>query len=195
MVVADAVAEGRYPEARHALHQAGGEPAETAIAERRVGFGAAHPVEIDPEIAERGGDGFGQPQILDDIGEQAADQEFERQIIDVLLALGAAGAVDRQPAMDDPVAQGERGGDEPVARGRAVAVLADRERQLGENARLERLDIGLRRRDIGDRGRVAAAGIAEHQTKIGQVFGHGINVRASAGPESARRDRFVRDDK
>ena len=56
MIVADAVAEGRDPEARHALHQAGGEPAETAIAERGIGFGAAHPVEIDAEIAERRGD-------------------------------------------------------------------------------------------------------------------------------------------
>ena len=181
MIVADAVAEGRYAEARHALHQARGEPAETAIAERRVGLGAAHPVKIDAEIAERGGDRVGQPQILDNIGEQAADQELQRQIVNVFLALGAAGAVYRQPAMDNPIAQGERGGDEPVARGRAVAVLADREGQLGEHARLERLDIDLRHRFIGNRSRVAAAGSAVHRTKIGKVFGHRINVLASTG--------------
>ena len=57
VVVADAVAAGRDAEARHALHQAGGKAAETAIAERGVGLGAAHPVEVDAEIAERGGDG------------------------------------------------------------------------------------------------------------------------------------------
>src|SRR3954449_9626109 len=48
VIVADAVAEGRDPAARHALHQTGSEPAETAITERGIGFGAAHPVEIDP---------------------------------------------------------------------------------------------------------------------------------------------------
>ena len=130
MIVADAVAAGRDAEARHALHQAGGEPAEAAIAERGVGLGAAHPVEIDAEIAERRPHRLGQPQILDDIGEQPADQEFERQVVDVLAPLGVAGAVDREPAMDDPVAQRQRGRDEPVARGRGVAVLADRRASL-----------------------------------------------------------------
>src|SRR6185312_4657000 len=48
-IVADAVAAGGNAEARHALHQTGGEPAETAIAERRVGLRLAHLLEIDAE--------------------------------------------------------------------------------------------------------------------------------------------------
>ena len=180
------------PRRRHALHEAGGEPAEAAIAERRVGLGATHPVEIDAEIAERGGDGLGQPQIADDIGEQPADQEFQRQVIDVLAALGVAGAVDREPAMDDAVAHRQRRRDEPVAVGGAVAVLADRQRQLGEHARLERLDIG--RLSPGYRGSGPTSPRPELpniEPKSGRSLGMGINVRASAGPGSARRDRVV----
>ena len=54
VIVADAVAVGGDPEARHALHEAGGEPAEAAVAERRVGLGGSQPVEVHAEIAERG---------------------------------------------------------------------------------------------------------------------------------------------
>src|SRR5205814_8641571 len=63
VIVADAVAARRDAEARHALHQAGGEAPEAAIAERGIGFGAAHAVEIDPKIAERRLDDFGHAQV------------------------------------------------------------------------------------------------------------------------------------
>src|SRR5437763_5485602 len=52
MVIADSVTAAGDAEARHAFHKARGEPPETAIAERGVGFGAAHPVRIDAEVAE-----------------------------------------------------------------------------------------------------------------------------------------------
>ncbi len=152
MIVTDAITKGRDAEARHAFHQAGCEPAEAAIAERCVGLGAAHLVEIDAEIAERGPDRLGHPQILDDVGEQPPDQEFERHVIDVLAPFGVAGAVDRQPAMHDPVAQGECGRDEPVARGCGVAVLANRQRQFGEHVGLEGVDVLFTRRGVEDRG-------------------------------------------
>src|SRR6185437_14973210 len=83
-IVTDAVAAGGDAEARHAFHQTGREPAQPAIAERRVRLGLAHLLEVDAEIAERRLDDRAQPQILDDIGEEAADQEFQRQIIDPL---------------------------------------------------------------------------------------------------------------
>ena len=118
VVVADAVAVGRDAEARHALHEAGGEPAEAAIAERRVGLGRAQAVGIDAEVAERGARDVGEAEIAEHIGEQPADQEFERQIVDALAALRVARALGGEPAMDDPVADGVRGRDEPVAIGR-----------------------------------------------------------------------------
>src|SRR5204863_1443256 len=106
VVVTDAVAARRDAEARHALHQAGGEPPQSAIAERGVRLGAAHAVEIDAEIAERRLDDLGHAEVLDDVGEQPPDQEFEREVIDALAAAGVTGAVDREPAMDNAVAQG-----------------------------------------------------------------------------------------
>src|SRR6516164_10680209 len=42
VIIADAVAVCRDPKARHAFDKAGGEAAETAVAQRPVGFGAAH---------------------------------------------------------------------------------------------------------------------------------------------------------
>ena len=137
VVIADPVAAGGDAEARHALHKAGGEPPETAIAERRVGFGAAHPVGVDAEIAERNPDEFAASQIADHVVEQPPDQKFQRHVIDALAALRAAEAIDREPAVDDAVAQRERRRDKPIPVGRARGILADRQGQLGEHRRLE----------------------------------------------------------
>src|SRR5690349_7188437 len=98
MVIADPVTAAGNAEARHALHKAGGQPTETAIAEGRIGFGVAHPARIDTEIAERNPDEFIAAQIADHVVEQPTDQKFQRHVIDALAALRVADAVDRQPA-------------------------------------------------------------------------------------------------
>ena len=54
MLVADAIADGGYLEARHAFEIAGGEPAEAAIAERGIGLHRPDGVEIDAEFLEGG---------------------------------------------------------------------------------------------------------------------------------------------
>ncbi len=105
MVVAYAVAAGGNAQARHAFEKAGGKPAEAAIAERRVGLGEAHPVEVDAEIAQRPVYDIAQLQIAGDIVEQAADEKLERQVIDALAAAGEVVAVGSQPAVDHPIAQ------------------------------------------------------------------------------------------
>src|SRR3977135_3135016 len=46
VVIADTVAVGGDPQARHALHEAGREPSEAAVAARRVGLGRTHPREV-----------------------------------------------------------------------------------------------------------------------------------------------------
>ena len=119
MVITDAVAVGRQAEARHALHKAGGEPAEAAVPQSGVGLEQAHPVVIDAEVAERPPHHLGQPQIAGDVVEQPADQELEREVIDALAAAGEALAVGGQPAVNDAVAQSQRGCDKPVPPGGA----------------------------------------------------------------------------
>src|SRR5204862_7669733 len=84
VVVADAVAARREAGARHALNQAGGKPPQSAIAERGVGVGAAHLVEIDTKIAERRLERLGHAEVLDDMREEAADQKVEREVVNSL---------------------------------------------------------------------------------------------------------------
>jgi hypothetical protein len=52
-IVADAVADRGDRQRRHAFHEAGGEPPEAAIAERRVRLAFAQVGQADAEIAER----------------------------------------------------------------------------------------------------------------------------------------------
>jgi hypothetical protein len=90
VVIANAIAVGGDAEARHAFHEARGQTAETTIAERGIGLGRSQAVGIDAEIAERRARDVGEAEIAQDVGEQTADQEFEREIVDALLALGIA---------------------------------------------------------------------------------------------------------
>src|SRR5262249_980064 len=77
VVIADAVAARGNPQARHALHKAGREPAEPAVPEGRIGLGSPHAAEVHPEIAERDRSNFRGPKISEDIVEQAPDQELQ----------------------------------------------------------------------------------------------------------------------
>src|SRR5579872_6308401 len=50
-IVADAVADRGNAECRHAFHEAGGEPSQSAIAERRIGLAFAQLRQADAEVA------------------------------------------------------------------------------------------------------------------------------------------------
>ena len=140
-IVADAVADGGNGERRHALHEARREPPEAAIAERRIRLAFAQVGKADAEIAERGLEHRQQAHIVQRVGEQAADQEFEREVIDPLAAGVVALLLGRQPAVHDAVAQRQRRRLVPVAPGRHAGVLADRKPELGED---RALDLGQR---------------------------------------------------
>jgi hypothetical protein len=125
VLVADPVAVGRDAERGHAVEQAGGEPAEAAIAQRGVGLDLEHLLGVHPECRERGRGGVVDAEIAQGIGEQAADQELEAEIVDPLAAALVGLARARHPAVDQPVAHRERQGDEPVVPGGGLRVLAD----------------------------------------------------------------------
>ena len=78
--------------------------------------------------------------IVERIGEQAADQEFERKVIDPLAPRIVAFLLRGQPAMHDPVAQRQRRSLVPIVLGRHAGVLADRETKLGEDRALDLRD-------------------------------------------------------
>ena len=128
VVVADPVAHGRDADARHALHEAGGEPPEAAVAQSGVGLGLLHGVEVDPEFPQGGAGGLGQAEVVHRVRHQPADQEFQRQVVDALVRDAALG---RHAGRHDPLAQGQRGRGEPVARAGGLGRAAEGEGELG----------------------------------------------------------------
>ena len=149
-IVTDAIADRGNGQRRHALHEAGRKPAEAAIAERGIRLAFAQIGEADAEIAEGGLEHRQQPHIVQGIGEQAADQKFQAEIIDPLAAGVVALLFRRQPVVHDAVAQRQRRRLVPVVPGRHAGVLADRKPQLGED---RALDLGQRQLVDGLAGR------------------------------------------
>ena len=78
VLVADAVAEGGDAERRHALHEAGGQAAQSAVAQGGVGFLLLHVVDIDAIRGQGGADRLGQAQVAHGVEQQPADQELQR---------------------------------------------------------------------------------------------------------------------
>ena len=109
----------------------GGETAETAIAERRVRFGRLDVAEIDAEIAQGPAGRVDEAEIVHGVGQEPADEEFEGEVIDPLVGNARGPAV--HASVDDPVAQGQGGGGEPVALASGLGGLADRIGELGED--------------------------------------------------------------
>ena len=140
VIVADAVAEPRDAERRHALHEAGGEPPEAAVAERGVRFELRDGIEIEADEGERLAHLLLEAEIAERILEQAADQKFEREIIDPL-ATGALGLADRgHPAVDDLVAHRQDRRGQPVVVERERRRLADVVDELGLDFLAQRLN-------------------------------------------------------
>ncbi len=70
---------------------------------------------------------LGEAEIAQGVEQQAAEQKFDRQIVDALvvaagIGLGGAGL----PDIDDAIAHRERGRHEPVVRPRRSDIFADR---------------------------------------------------------------------
>ena len=107
--IAHAVAPRREFERCHRIEEAGGEPAEAAVAERGVGFA------LD-ELGERrsaGGceGGFGgvsEIQRGERVIERAADQEFHRQVVDSANLASAVGDLRLDPALGEFFADEQR---------------------------------------------------------------------------------------
>ena len=160
MIVADAIAMCGDGKRGHALHEAGGQPPEAAIAQRCVVLDIAQPVIVDAKLGKCRSHAIDQAEIVEGVVQQPADQELQRQVIDAL-ALGNVVVAGRgHPALEHVVAHGERGRDEPVPVGGDNGIAADRVGQLMDHALTECGDVLVFRRDqnarrirAGDQGR------------------------------------------
>ncbi len=120
--VAQAVAVAGAAKRGHALHVAGRQPAEAAIAKRGVGLVMHQHVKILAQIGHCGGGDVLEPEVDRGIFEDAADQVFHRQVEHALVVV-VPGVLGRgKPRFHDPVAQRERKGQPPIV-GRCVALV------------------------------------------------------------------------
>ena len=107
MFVADAVAIGGAAQRRQAFEEARGQTAQTAIAERGIGFVAQHGVVILAQLGQRLAGLIDEAQIDDAVLQKAPDQELHRQVIDALGAFAPGHARGLEPAVGDVVANRE----------------------------------------------------------------------------------------
>ncbi len=157
VIVADAVAVGGDRERGHAFHEAGREPSEATVAERRIRLERAQRVQIDAVTEQRHPRRRREAEIAERVAQQAADQELEGEVIDALAARRVDLVRGVHPPVDDPVAGGEHGRDQPVPLRSAAGILAHLVGELGEDRLAKGLDVAPRRRlcwnGLGARGR------------------------------------------
>jgi len=98
-LVADAIAERRQLQRRHAVEKAGRQTAKAAVAQRGVGLGRSQVLERVRMLARRHAHLAFDVQCSQGVGQGAPDQELHRQVIDPARLRSAIGAVGRHPAL------------------------------------------------------------------------------------------------
>ncbi|MNX85685.1 hypothetical protein D3C86_1175340 [compost metagenome] len=152
--VTDAIAIGGNIDGRHGFHETGGETAKAAIAKGCIRLQTGDDVKIDAERGQRIADFVHQADIGDGVAHQAADQEFERQVINALgiVVIGLAGGF--HPFVDDAVADDEDGCGQPVVRLGDLDVLADAVGEAFDDFRRHDFRVGTARGGAGKIGGV-----------------------------------------
>ena len=125
MDITDAVAMGRHVYRRHALHEASGKPAKTAIAERSIRLEPGDHIEIDTERSQRLAHIVEKAEVREGVAHQPADEEFQRQIVDALFLLFVGSFCRLDPALDNAVAHDLDRGCQPVVLGSDRGILAE----------------------------------------------------------------------
>ena len=109
VLVAQPVAHRRQLQRRHRIEIAGGEPAQAAVAQAciRLLVEDLHPA---PAVLVEGALDYRiEHEIEDVVGERAADEELDRQIVDALRVLARVGLVGAQPTVGENVSHGACG--------------------------------------------------------------------------------------
>ena len=149
VLVADAVAERRNAERGHRVEEAGREPPQASVAERRIRL-------VVGDLLEPLGMGLqGLPDLALElecrqrIAEGAPHQEFHRQVVDPPHLLGALVRVGAHPALRKALARHLRHRVQQIDRTRIGRHHADLVEQLGLDARGDAATLGTLRRYQG----------------------------------------------
>ena len=86
MLIANAITMAGNAQGRHAFHKARRQASQTAVAERCVGLQQADAFQVDTQLGERFASDLQQAEVAQAVEEQAADEEFQREVIHPLLA-------------------------------------------------------------------------------------------------------------
>ena len=103
VLVAQPVAHRRELQCRHGIEEAGGQPAEPAVAQSRVRLLVQDLDPLAAALVERLLDQGIEHEIHDVVGERAANQKLDRNIVDPLRILPRVGLVRPQPAFGQNV--------------------------------------------------------------------------------------------
>ncbi len=122
-----------HTKGRHAFHEASRKPTQPTIAQCSIRFQCTDALEVDVYAGQRLARHIEQAQIAETVGKQAADEKFQREVIDPLLALTVTLPGTVHPLVDHAVTRGQRHRLEPVMVGGMLGVLADRVGQLADH--------------------------------------------------------------
>ncbi len=98
-LIADGIARGLQAEGGHAVHIAGGETTQTAVAEAGVGLGLKNVARAAAQILQRAGEGFADAEVEGVFHEAAAHEEFHGHVVDLFFR--AVGILHGQEAAHD----------------------------------------------------------------------------------------------
>ncbi len=114
VLIVDAVADGRKIKGGQRIQEAGGETAETAVAQAHVVFLAAEFLVVEAEFLEGVNHVVEHAGGVEAVGKQAAHEEFQREIIDALDVLVVVNRLGGDHPLDDDALHRLGGGQPPI---------------------------------------------------------------------------------
>ncbi len=138
-LIMDAVANGGVIEGGEGIEEAGGETAETAVAEAHVVFLATDFFDVVAEFLERLLGLLIDASVIKAVGKEPAHEKFEREVVDAADVLLIVDGLGGDHALDDALLHRLGGGQPPVAFGRRMDIVSEAEFEMMQNRILHRL--------------------------------------------------------
>ena len=132
--IADAITVAGNTQGRHAFHEAGGQTAQATVAERRVGLQHTDALKVHTELGQGFASDLQHAEVAQAVVEQAADEKFQGEVINPLLAFAVDTPRMVHPVVDHLVAGGQGNGFEPVMVEGVIRVFAHRVGEFGQDS-------------------------------------------------------------
>lgn len=133
VLIPNAVAMPGDTQGRHAFHETRGQAAEASVAQGGVRFQQADTLQVDPQLGQGLASHVQQAQVAQAVVEQAADEEFQRQVVHPLLAFAVDLPRMVHPVLDHMIARCQCNGLEPVMVEGVIRILADGVGEFGQD--------------------------------------------------------------